>query len=56
VVASPAIGIDGTILAASYDHTLYAIVERDGSNGGFANAPWPKARGNRGNTGRAGEP
>jgi outer membrane protein assembly factor BamB len=51
----PVIGVDGTILVAG-DRTLHAIVELDGSNGGFANAPWPKARGDRGNTGRAGGP
>jgi outer membrane protein assembly factor BamB len=52
--ASPAIGIDGTIYGASYDSTLYAISERGRSNGGYGSAPWPKARGNRANTGRAG--
>jgi hypothetical protein len=52
--ASPAIGLDGTIYGASYDGTLYAISERGRSNGGYANAPWPKARGNRANAGRAG--
>jgi outer membrane protein assembly factor BamB len=51
---TPTIGLDGTIFAASYDSTLYALSERDRSNGGYANAPWPKARGNRANTGRAG--
>jgi outer membrane protein assembly factor BamB len=51
---TPTIGLDGTIFAASYDSTLYALSERDGSNGGYAHAPWPKARGNRANTGRAG--
>jgi outer membrane protein assembly factor BamB len=51
---SPAIGLDGTVYAASNDSTLYAISERGGSNGGYANAPWPKARGNRANTGRTG--
>jgi outer membrane protein assembly factor BamB len=56
----PAIGLDGMILAASSGSSsaesgiLYAIVELDGSNGGFASAPWPKARGDRANTGRAG--
>jgi outer membrane protein assembly factor BamB len=51
--ASPAIGLDGTVYGASYDSTLYAISERGPGNGGYANAPWPKARGNRANAGRA---
>lgn len=58
--SSPLIGLDGTVLATSSDSTqvgrLHAIVELDGSNGGFEGAPWPKARGDRGNTGRAGGP
>ncbi|HSW29143.1 MAG TPA: PQQ-binding-like beta-propeller repeat protein [Longimicrobiales bacterium] len=54
IVASPAIGVDGTIFAASYDSTLYAIVERAASNASHAHAPWPKARADRANTGRAG--
>jgi outer membrane protein assembly factor BamB len=49
---SPAIGFDGTILAAS-GGTLYALVELEGSNGGYVNAPWPKERGDLANTGRA---
>jgi outer membrane protein assembly factor BamB len=54
-VQSPAIGVDGTILAVSRDPiVLYAIVENDGANGGYAGAPWPQARGNRANTGQAG--
>jgi outer membrane protein assembly factor BamB len=52
----PAIGLDGTLVATSNDSTLYAIVELAGSNGGFAGAPWPKARGDRANTGRARAP
>lgn len=51
--ASPAIGLDGTVYGASYDSTLYAIAERGPGNGGYANAPWPKSRGNRANAGRA---
>jgi outer membrane protein assembly factor BamB len=54
-VGTPAIGLDGTILAMS-DSTLHAIVERPGFNGGFAGAPWPKSRGDRANTGRVGGP
>jgi outer membrane protein assembly factor BamB len=47
---SPAIGI-----AVSRDPVvLYAIVETESANGGYAGAPWPQARGNRANTGRAG--
>ena len=54
VIDPPAIGLDGAILAPSWDRSLHAIVGRGGSSGGFASAPWPKARGNRANTGRAG--
>ena len=54
VFTSPAIGLDGTIYGASTDSTLYAISEGGPTNGGYANAPWPKARGNRANAGRAG--
>jgi outer membrane protein assembly factor BamB len=53
--AAPAIGVEGAILAVSLDPVvLYAIVENDGANGGYAGAPWPQARGNRANNGRAG--
>src|SRR5690606_22711866 len=53
--ASPAIGVDGTIFAVSLDPAvLYAFVETHSTNGGYAGAPWPTARGNRANTGRAG--
>jgi outer membrane protein assembly factor BamB len=53
--AAPAIGIDGMILAVSLNPTvLYAIVEKNPTNGGYAGAPWPTARGNRANNGRAG--
>lgn len=54
MVTTPAIGLDGTIFAASQHGTLVAIVELEESNGGFASAPWPKARGDRANTGRVG--
>jgi outer membrane protein assembly factor BamB len=58
VFGVPAIGLDGSIFVASSDSTLqsgifYAITELEGSNGGFASAPWPKERGDRANTGRA---
>jgi outer membrane protein assembly factor BamB len=43
--ASPALGLDGTVYAASSDSTLYAIAERGLSNGGDANAPRSRARG-----------
>jgi outer membrane protein assembly factor BamB len=57
VFGVPAIGLEGTIFTASSDSTnqlgiFYAIVELEGSNGGFASAPWPKERGDRANTGR----
>jgi outer membrane protein assembly factor BamB len=51
---APAIGIDGKILAVSGDPiVLYAIVEKSSTNGGYAGSPWPTARGDRANTGRA---
>ena len=57
-VASPAIGIDGTIIAASVSETdggtIHGIVEMESANGGYAGSPWPTQRGNRANTGRAG--
>ncbi len=49
---SPILGLDGTVLAAADD--LHAMVETDPTNGGFEGAPWPTARGDRANTGRAG--
>ena len=56
--ASPAIGVDGTIIATSFSYTdggtIHAIVETESSNGGHAGSPWPTQRGNRANTGRAG--
>jgi outer membrane protein assembly factor BamB len=55
---SAAIGIDGMIIGVSftlaYEATVHAIVETSSQNGGFEGAPWPTARGNRSNTGRAG--
>lgn len=56
VVASPAIGLDGMVLAASYDGTLYAIVESEAAEGSVTHDPWPKHRGDRFNTGRTGVP
>ena len=58
VVASPAIGVDGTIIATSVSYTdggtIHGIVETESTNGGYAGSPWPTQRGNRANTGRAG--
>lgn len=58
VLASPAIGVDGTIIAASFSDThggtIHGIVETESTNGGHADAPWPTQRGNPANTGRAG--
>ena len=55
---SPAIGIDGTIIAASSSRsdggTIHGIVETESANGGYAGSPWPTQRGDRANTGRAG--
>jgi hypothetical protein len=55
--AAPAIGLDGTIYAASKDAAgvsrLYAFSEVGGDNGGYHHAPWPQQRGDRANTGRA---
>ena len=57
-LASPAIGIDGTIIAASVSETdggtIHGIVETESANGGHAGSPWPTQRGNRANTGRVG--
>jgi outer membrane protein assembly factor BamB len=62
-LGSPAIGIDGTIIAASTAFngassvgicTIRAFVEKGTSNGGYASSPWPTARGGRDNSGRAG--
>ncbi len=58
VLASPAIGVDGTIIATSFSETdggtIHGIVETDSTNGGHAGSPWPTQRGNPANTGRAG--
>ena len=56
--ASPAIGVDGTIIATSFSYTdggtVHGIVETESTNGGYAGSPWPTQRGNPANTGRAG--
>ena len=58
VRASPAIGVDGTIIATSVSYTdggtIHGIVETESTNGGYAGSPWPTQRGNRANTGRGG--
>ncbi|MXZ46321.1 MAG: PQQ-binding-like beta-propeller repeat protein [Chloroflexi bacterium] len=58
VLASPAIGADGTIIATSVSHTdggtIHGIVETESANGGYAGSPWPTQRGDRDNSGRAG--
>ena len=58
ISASPAIGIDGTIIATSFfdrdGGTIHGIVETESTNGGYAGSPWPTQRGNQANTGRAG--
>ena len=58
VFASPAIGVDGTIIATSFSYTdggtIHGIVETESTNGGHAGSPWPTERGNPANTGRAG--
>ena len=58
VLASPAIGVDGTIVATSFSETdggtIHGIVETESTNGGHAGSPWPTQRGNPANTGRAG--
>ena len=58
VSASPAIGVDGTIIATSFSFTdggtIHGIVETESANGGYSSSPWPTERGNRANTGRAG--
>ena len=54
ILGSPAIGLDGTILTTSSDRTVYGIVETRSTAGGFGDAPWPTARGDRANSGRAG--
>ena len=57
-LASPAIGVDGTIIATSVSHTdggtIHGIVELESANGGHAGSPWPTQRGNPANTGRVG--
>jgi outer membrane protein assembly factor BamB len=54
---APAIGFDGKIYAGASDdahvETIYAFEEMAGNNGGYRSAPWPQARGDRANTGRA---
>jgi hypothetical protein len=54
--AAPAIGADGMIFAVVSGNpvVLYAMVEKNSTNGGYAGSPWPTARGNRANNGRAG--
>ena len=58
VHSSPAIGVDGTIIATSFSYTdggtIHGIVETESTNGGHAGSPWPTQRGDRANTGRAG--
>ena len=58
ILASPAIGVDGTIIATSFSETdggtIHGIVETESANGGYAGSPWPTQRGNRANTGRVG--
>ncbi|MXZ46322.1 MAG: PQQ-like beta-propeller repeat protein [Chloroflexi bacterium] len=58
VFVSPAIGVDGTIIATSVSYTdggtLHGIVETESANGGYAGSPWPTQRGDRANSGRAG--
>ena len=58
VLASPAIGVDGTIIATSFSQTgggtIHGIVETESTNGGYAGSPWPTQRGDRANAGRAG--
>ena len=58
VLASPAIGVDGTIIATSFSETdggtIHGIVETESANGGHAGSPWPTQRGNPANTGRVG--
>ena len=58
VGSSPAIGVDGTIIAVSSSRsdggTIHGIVETESANGGYAGSPWPTQRGNRANTGRPG--
>ena len=56
---APAIGVDGKIYSTSFmssgsGGTVHAYTETDPANGGYAAAVWPSARGDRGNTGRAG--
>ena len=58
VGSSPAIGVDGTIIATSVSYTeggaIHGIVETESANGGHAGSPWPTQRGNPANNGRAG--
>ncbi len=62
ISGSPAIGLDGSIIAVSCTvspaegdrSTVHAIRENGSSNGGYDGSPWPTARGGRSNNGRAG--
>ena len=58
ILASPAIGVDGTIIATSFSPTdggaITGIVETEATNGAYAGSPWPTQRGDRANAGRAG--
>ena len=57
-LASPAVGVDGTIIAASSTHTdggtIHGVFETESANGGYSGSPWPTQRGDRANSGRAG--
>ena len=50
VIASPAIGFDGTVYVGSVDKKLYAIKT---DSKGLAKSPWPMFRQNARHTGRA---
>ena len=50
---APSINHDGAIILTA-GHELVAIVENSSANGGYTGSPWPTARGNRLNNGRAG--
>jgi outer membrane protein assembly factor BamB len=51
-LSSPIIGFDGSIVVSA-GNELVSIVERNPTNGGYAASPWPQARGDRANSGRA---
>src|SRR5690606_32258296 len=61
IMGSPALGIDGAIVATSFSEpspgsfeaSLHAIQEMDSASG-QEGSPWPQERGSRANTGRAG--